>query len=445
MAPEVSIDTSSSGMAPTLEARAWQGLAAIALWCVISVGAAHIAIPGWVAPLILLPSLAISLDTLGPRPLFVRWHLRMPKKSSSVLATTVLGIGLAVAFLTLSAPTPTTDQPYIITCAARDLWHGVDPYNTFEPQCIARLRPATNAVTPLEQGPFARLHQYPSSSQLAVALARDQRDNSHAGFAAYGLPPEAALAIFPVAFGTWFEISLWVAALSALLMAAIWARARPWSPPALAWQVAGLALLWASFRWNPEDIAYLLLALSFARIDRPRVSAVAMAAAICSNPLSWITVPVYLAILAREPGFRTRVVWLSGGVLIGVLPWLIWDHALLGELWRFIALPLFPFGASVATLVPPPNHFHWLFTLGLLVGMASCALVAWRWPRWRWSMAVVVYGSFVLSWQAPLFYVLPILWLSPAVALGACRLEHKDAVRDSEPDEIRLAALSSAG
>ena len=189
-----------------------------------------------------------------------------------------------------------------------------------------------------------------------------------------------ALAIFPVAFGTWFEISLWVAALSALLMAAIWARARPWSPPALAWQVAGLALLWASFRWNPEDIAYLLLALSFARIDRPRVSAVAMAAAICSNPLSWITVPVYLAILAREPGFCTRVVWLSGGVLIGVLPWLIWDHALLGELWRFIALPLFPFGASLATLVPPPNHFHWLFTLGLLVGMASCALVAWRWP-----------------------------------------------------------------
>ncbi|HUY24553.1 MAG TPA: hypothetical protein VMV09_04525, partial [Candidatus Saccharimonadales bacterium] len=94
---------------------------------------------------------------------------------------------------------------------------------------------------------------------------------------------------------------------------------------------------------------------------------------------------------------------------------------------------------------PPPNHFHWLFTLGLLVGMVSCALVAWRWPRWRWSMAVVVYGSFVLSWQAPLFYVMPILWLSPAVALGACRLEHNDAVRDSEPDEIRLASLSSAG
>jgi hypothetical protein len=442
---EVNIETSSSGMAPTLEARAWQGLAATALWLVISLGAAHIALPGWAAPLVLLPSLAISLDTLGPRPLFVRWHLHVPKRPSSVLATTVLGIGLAVAFLTLSAPAPTTDQPYIITCAARDLWHGVDPYNTFEPQCLARLRPRTDAVTPLEQGPFAELHHYPSSTQLALAITRDQRYNSHAGFAAYGLPPEAAILIFPVAFAGWFAISLWVVALTGLLLAAIWARARPWSPPVLAWQVAGLALLWASFRWNPEDIAYLLLALSFARIDRPRVSAVAMAAAICSNPLSWITVPVYLVILARRSDFRARVFWLSGAVLIGVLPWLIWDHALLGELWRFITLPLFPFGASLAALVPPPNGLHWLFTLGLVVGIVACAFVAWRWPRWRWSMAVVVYGSFVLSWQAPLFYVMPILWLSPAVALGACRLERKETVRDSEPADRGVNVLSSAG
>ena len=115
----------------------------------------------------------------------------MPKKSSSVLATTVLGIGLAVAFLTLSAPSPTTDQPYIITCAARDLWHGVDPYQHIRaPVHSAIAAGDQHFVAPLEQGPFARLHQYPSSSQLAVALARDQRDNSHAGFAAYGLPPE---------------------------------------------------------------------------------------------------------------------------------------------------------------------------------------------------------------------------------------------------------------
>jgi hypothetical protein len=300
-------------------------------------------------------------------------------------------------------------------------------------------------VTPLEQGPFADLHHYPSSAQLAAALTRDQRDNSHSGFAAYGLPPEAAILIFPVAFGGWFEISLWVLALTALLMAAIWARARPWSIPALAWQVAGLALLWASFRWNPEDIAYLLLALSFARIDRPRLSAVAMAAAICSNQLSWITVPVYLAILARDPGLRSRVAWLSGAVLIGVLPWLIWDHALLAELWRFITLPLFPLGASLGTLVPLSSHSHWLFTLGLLAGVVACALVAWRWPRWRWSMAVVVYGSFVLSWQAPLFYIMPILWLSPAVALGACRLERKYTGRVSERSDSGVTAVSAAG
>jgi hypothetical protein len=427
----------------TLEARAWQGLAAIAVWVLVTLGLAFFTAPRWVDPLVPLPSLAIALDTLGPRPLFVRWQVKLSRRLASALAAGVLGIAVAVALLTLAAPSPTTDQPYIITCAARDLWHGVDPYTTYEPQCLARLNARFDAITPLERGPFAHLHNYPTSAQLVAASVHDQLHHSHAGFAAYGIPPEGALLILPVAFAGWSGISLWVLALTALLVAAIWIKPPAAGRAILAWQVAALAVLWASFRWNPEDIAYLLVALSFARIDRPRISSVCLAAAVCSNPLCWITVPVYLAILARDPRRRTRVAWLVGGVAVGILPWLLWDHALLAELWRFVTVPNFPLGASLSALVHLPSHLERLFTGGLVIGIAMCTYVAWRWPAWRWSMAVVVYGAFVLGWQAPLFYIMPVLWLSPAVALGACRLSRRQVLDARQKSTAGFTAVSA--
>jgi hypothetical protein len=406
----------------TLEARAWQGLTAVATWLGIILILALVAIPTWADLLVPIPGLIIAADTLGPRPLFVRWGVRASRRWYVTLSASVVGIAVAVAALALLSPAPTTDQPETITCAARDLWRGVDPYATYEPQCLADLHATSSHATPLEQGPFRSDTKIPSAAQLREVVVSDQQRDVHAGFPAYGYPPDAALLILPVAFTGWLGISLWVSALTALLLAAIWGRGLPGAAPAFAWQLSGLALLWALFRWNPEDLSYLLLALAFARIDRARLSSIVLAAAICTNPLAWPATPVYLAILARDPQWRARWAWLAGAIAVGTLPWLIWDHHLPQQLWNFATLPEFPIGASLGILARLPSHSHAIFEVGLLAGIGAATFVAWRWPAWRWAMAAVVYGAFLLSWRGPLYYYMPILWLSPAICLGACRL-----------------------
>ncbi|MGC1185316.1 MAG: hypothetical protein WBA31_09230 [Candidatus Dormiibacterota bacterium] len=426
----------------TLDARAWQGISVIAVWLLLAL----IPSPLWVHPLVPIPSLVIAANALGPRPWFVRWGLRGSPQRGLLLSAAVVGIAFAFGAVALAEPRPTTDQPLTITCAARDLWHGVDPYLTYEPQCLAALHSLSTSVTPLERGPFATVTTYPSTSSLRRAIVHDQKNGSHAGFPAYGYPPEAALLILPVAFTGWTGISLWTLALSALLVAASWGRPERGKAVAFAWQMAGLALLWAAFRWNPEDLSYLLLALSFARIDRAKLSSVALAAAVCSNPLTWPAVPVYLAILARDRDRVTRWTWLAGGVAVGILPWMIWDHHLLTQLWTFVTLPEFPLGASLGVLAQLPSHSHLIYDVGLLAWIGTCTYLAWRWPRWRWSMVVLVYGCFVLSWRAPLYYFMPVLWLSPAVALGACRLTESSRRGRAAPipPEAEGSALVSA-
>ena len=426
----------------TIAARAWEGLCATLLWVGLMVIFSIIPLPIWADPLFPVPSLLLVVDALGPHPLFVRLRVGLGPRTARFLSAVVVGLALSVAWLALANPTPTTDQPPTITCAARDLWHGIDPYTTYEAQCLARLRPVSYSATPLEQGPFLNDSKYPSQSRITSALKADQARESDAGFPAYGYPPDAPLLVFPVAFSGWIGISVWVAGLTALLLAAIWGRGLTGVAPALAWQLAALALLWASFRWNPEDLSYLLLALAFARIDRARLSSAALAAAICTNPLAWPVTPVYLAILARRPDRRLRWTWLLAALAVGTVPWLIWDHQLPQHLWRFLSLPEFPIGASLGVLAKLPSHSHFVYTAGMLLGFAACTLVAWHWPNWRWAMASLVYGAFLLSWRGPLYYYMPVLWLSPAIILGACRLTERDAnpVGPSRPPLVELDA-----
>ncbi|MGH7667650.1 MAG: hypothetical protein ACREN1_10170 [Candidatus Dormibacteria bacterium] len=426
----------------TLQSRAWEGICAVLIFLLLPEIALLAPVPNWVANLAPIVCLLIGLDTLGPYPLFVRWRIRLERRGALRVSAVVIGLTVVAACLTLRSPTPLTDQGPVITCAARDLWHGSNPYQTYEPQCLARFQLTSAGATPLEMGPFRGYTRYPAESRVVAALTQDQERGSHAGFPAYGYPPDAALLLLPVAFSGWLGISLWVAALTALLLFAIWGLRPGATVPALAWQMCGLAMLWIIYRWNPEDLSYLLLALSFARIDRARVSSLAMAAAVCTNPLSWPCAVVYLAILMRLPLRRRRGMWLVGGIAVGILPWMAWDHNLLGQLWRFLTLPEFPLGVSLGDLARLPAQTHLIYTIGFLVGIALCALIAWWWPNWRWAMAVVVFGAFLLSWRGLLYYYMPVFWLSPAVALGACRLTLQGASQP-ESDAPALAGPSS--
>ncbi len=414
--------TGAADLRDEVRLRAWQGLTSEGVFVLLGfLVVADFALPAPVAIWFPLPALALAVNALSPGFLFGARHWVVRRRVYVPIALVVLvGFGL-VAGGALLNPTPRSDQPLTMTCAARDLRRGTDPYTTFEPQCEARLGYHGPAATPLTNGPFAAVRNYPSDRQIATAMRSDQRTGSTQGFPPYGYPPEAALVLVPVAFSGWHLITLWTAALTAALLVLAWApRPRPPLPLAL-WQLAGIGLVIAGFGWNPELVSYLLLCVAFARLSEHRLSPIALGLAMLTNQQAWLAAPVYIALTHHEPYWWRRTAWLAGVLTAGTVPWMIWDHSLLLQLWRFISLPVFPIGATVSQLLPHSAGYRLALAATFAGFIAMCTAVAWFSERWRWAMVPLVWLAFFFSWRAPLYYYDAVFWLSPAVLLGAMR------------------------
>ncbi len=375
--------------------------------------------PNWLAIWFPVPAALIGAAALLPTP-FLAWAGRpwVRPALQNAAAAVIVAAATAIGVSTIGQMPTTWDQPLTLTCAARDLLHGRIPYLTYEPQCEASLNFHGTASTPIATGPFRHDAHYPSATAVATQMRTDQRSGTHSGFPAFGYPPLAALPVLPVAYASWAEIDLWVCFLTILALGIMFFRQPDLAPLLIAWQCAGLASLWYAFGWNPEEIAYLLLAIAFARLPWPRISAVALALALLSNPISWVVAPVYLAIASHQPNFKARLRWLAGVLMATLLPWLLWDPALPRQLWTFISLPEFPLGATIATLFPVHTRWHPVFLLLFILVIVACAVTARRWPGIGWAMVPIVFLSFLVSWHAPVYYYLAVLWLTPAAALG---------------------------
>ena len=406
-----------------------------------TLGVFPLALPTFLAILTPIPVVLLSADTLSPRPIVYRLHFYPHRRwSSRILMFAILLLPIVGGFMALASPRPQTDQPVVLTCAARDILHGVVPYTTYEPQCYLKTKyPALNG-TPIATGPFANLTHYPSLSQVTSLLRHDERTGSHAGFPAFGYPPDAALLLLPVAFDGWLAVAAWTALLCLLLLAMIWWQPTPGKMLLITWQTLALSLSLIAFGWNPEYISYLLLALSFAIISHRRLSSVAMAAAACTNPLTWPVVPIYLAITHAQSDWRARWTWLFGSAIVGLAPWWIWDHSLPIQIWRFLTMPAFPIGAALGQLahLPVANHHIYLAAFIAVIGIAT--VIAWFSERWRWFMAIAVYLAFIVSWRGPVYYYFPAFWLAPAILVGVCRLQgtHR-TLRELDTQIVNLA------
>lgn len=422
-----------------LEARAWQGILALTLWILILDGIRRPGTPPWLEPFAAVPPMVLVANAMGPRP----WVARLlgVRRSGGMRATVVIVLGAIMLVLALTMPYPGTDQPLTMVCASRSLLRGADPYLTYEPQCTAELGYLWYEMTPVATGTFAKMNHRPSAVEERRAELEDQRSGGHGGFPTYGYPPDAALILLPVAFDGWATIWVFVMALSAVLLAFMWGsgpRPRGWLV-LFAWQVIALGVMaWVfNLGWDPEYVSYLLLAVAFSTIHQTKTSAVALSAAVCTNELAWVAVPIYLAITFREAHFGHRAGWLVAIAMIGIVPWWIWDHALPVELLRFLTLPYFPGGQSIGALLPSPGHGA-LYLVGFAGAVAAGTWIAWWRPSWRWAMAGVVWASFVLSARGYNYYFAPMFWLSPAILLGAWRLGR------SEPQSA-LASTSMIG
>ena len=408
----------------TCAQRAGQGAIALLLYFALLVVFTGFPAPAWVLPVVPIPPAMVVANALGPRPWLSRVRWNPSRLMYWVLVAALVAPSATLLAVAAQATQPAVDQDMTIACAGRSLLNGSDPYLLYEPQCAAELNYRGSALTPLQSGPFAHLHERPTAREVRTAELHDQRTGSHSGFPPFGYPPDAILLLLPVAFSSWSAIWLWVACVSTGLMVAIWSGSGPPGRALLvALQVASFGLLSVGMGWDPEYISYLLLALAFARIDSRRISAVAMAAAIGTNQLSWIALPVYLAIVVREPQFRSRLSWLIGSVPVGFGPWWAWDHRLPIQLVSFLRLPYIPGDESLGNLARMPLHSGTVYFVGLATAIATFTTIAWRYPRWRWAVAGVVWVSFTLSDRGLEYYFMPMFWLSPALILGAWRLE----------------------
>lgn len=438
--PLAELTATGADFADDMSVRASQGILALLVWVVVAV---KLPTPNWLAPLLPLPALLVVANALGPRPWLGRVHWRLSSRTWRTLIVGAIGLAGVELGFSLFANQPSVDEPVTLACASRSVLQGHDPYLTYEPQCAADLHYRTPNLTAIASGPFAHLPHGAAPAQIRVVELRDQRTGGHQGFAAMIYPPDAALLVLPIAFSGWTAIWCWVMALFLLLLAATWGGSRPRGWQALlAWQLLTFGSLAFAFSlgWDPEYLSYLLLALAFARIDQQRISALALAAAVCTNQLCWIAAPVYLAIVLREAGVRRRLTWLAGGVAVGLLPWLVWDRALPGEMLRFLTLPYFPGGDSLGAFATSPVGHSWPYLLGMIAWVGICSLIAWRSPEWRWAMVAVVWGAFIMSSFALDHYFLPMFWLSPAALLGAWRVAQAGATSGANRGATPMAA-----
>lgn len=404
--------------------RAGQGAIALLLYFALLVVVTGSPAPAWAFPVLPIPPAIIVANALGPRPWLARVKWKPSRLTYWVVVAALLAPSATLLAIAAHATQPAVDQDMTIACAARSLLHNSDPYLLYEPQCAAEVNYRGSALTPLQSGPFAHLSQRPTARDIRAAEVHDQRTGSHAGFPPFGYPPDAILLLLPVAFSSWSTIWLWVACVWIALMLAVWSGSGPPGRAVLlSWQVAAFALLSVGMQWDPEYISYLLLALAFARIDNPRISAVTMAAAVGTNQLGWVVLPAYLAIIAREPQLRSRLSWLIGSLALGFGPWWVWDPRLPMQMVSFLRLPYLPTGTSLGTLAQMPLHSTTGYLFGLVAAVAGLTAVAWRYPRWRWAMAGVIWVSFILSDRGLVYYFMPMFWLSPALIVGAWRLE----------------------
>jgi hypothetical protein len=343
----------------------------------------------------------------------------------------LIALGLAMGNA-VTNPRPVSGDQYLTTlCAALDTLHGQDPYQTGEPQCLRETGVGIDAnVTPVRTAPFNPA-TYPTNAQMKAAERTDLADGTSAGFPHLGYPPLSFLAILPVAKLGFGAVTWWVLLLVLLTLALVAKRDLRQAPWHLASMALGFAWFIFAFQGDPEILAFCALILAVVYLDRPVLSAILLALALCDNELTWFALPVYLIIAARLHGFRPRALALALTIAVVIGGWTMHDPAYIAEQWAFVSLPLYPLGIGLIDLLPATRlgsvPFDAAFVLTLMAGYA----LAWRRPQLSWMVLAVCWVAFWMAWRNITPYYLPMLWLAPAVALANSRIRPGAATTSS--------------
>ncbi|HXZ99891.1 MAG TPA: hypothetical protein VEK76_06030 [Candidatus Binatia bacterium] len=366
----------------------------------------------------------VVINGCGPRPWITRLHWRPTPLQLGILSLVFFVVFAIEAGETVLAPRLLGGDQFATTlCAARDLLQGHDPYQTGEPQCLASLGISGDAaLTPLRARPFDP-QQYPSQAEILAAEKADVAQHSSSGFPYLGYPPLSFLTIIPFAGLGFTAVNLWVATLCLVTLLIVARRAGREAIVVTAGVAAGLGWCLKQFGGDPEILGACALIIAVAYLDRPLLSGSMLAAACCTNELAWIAVAPYFVVVLRLPGLRWRLTSFFGVGLCVIGLWTLYDPRFPMEEWRFVTQPVYPVG--VLGLFVSMTHYSPLVFDGAFAALyAASLLVAARRQDWSWAVLASSWILLWVSWRSLMYYYLPLLWLSPVVALALER-EHR--------------------
>jgi hypothetical protein len=289
----------------------------------------------------------------------------------------------------LLAPRFTNDGTSLDTDAAILLLQGRNPYTDSSIVDIARrFSILPDWTTPLREGMFSHLQDYPSSAEIHVAFAQALRSGTAPEFESkVSYPALSFLSLVPFVFFHHYNVLPLFLASYVLLIAtgwrSIWPALRPWL---LVLALANIPMWDSTLGGNLDIFCFLFITLAWLQRDRSWQSALFLGLAVASKQTAWLFVPFYGLLIWRSISFkhaRQRISIAVGIFLLYNLPFILWQpDAWLTGVFTPIADPMFPLGVGIITLsnahILPylPGWFYWL-----LEGATMLVTLVW-YQRW---------------------------------------------------------------
>jgi len=316
------------------------------------------------------------------------------------------------------------DSVAMVDCGTRLWLRGHNPYTDFDlVACLTHTGVPHDATTPLQVGPFARVHVYPTHEQLVQVFAQVSRQhvqNPAAFESHFSYPAGTIILTAPVLALGWHEISLFylLCLVVMYVLLAWWAprRVRPW----LALLAVANITVWEyAVGIAADSLVVLLLLSAWATWRRAWLSAVLIGAAIATRQNAWFFLPFYAMLIGRTYGWRMLIQRLAVvAAVFGLVngPFFLqspvaWTDGVLGQLVD----PMFSMGngfivaADVGWLPLWSRHTYAALEVAALI---ACVLVYARTCRRHPGTACVwALVPLLFAWRSPLLYFVPLTLL----------------------------------
>lgn len=251
------------------------------------------------------------------------------------------------------------DGTVLDTNAAVTLLHGENPYanpNLGNLNLMHDVSIHAEWTTPLRQGRFTGMLQYPTNEQLEAALLSGLKTTHAQEFETkVSYPALSFISLIPFALFNHFNVLPLYILCHLLLIVVAWKYARPELRPWILLLAFANVSMWTTTVGETLDMLYTcLLTLAWLMSHRRGFSIILLGLAIASKQTVWFFVPFYAIMVYWQYGFKEALGRVAAALCIGFtinLPFILWGPGdWLAGVMAPLADPMFPMGTGLIAL-----------------------------------------------------------------------------------------------